>query len=64
MPTHNPYQKSNSGTDSVNSPVPEAKQYTGKSIRKAAITTMLMDPDSSFTDCAGRSGHASGTQLD
>jgi hypothetical protein len=40
------------------------KQYTGKSIRQAAITTMLMDPESTFTDCAGRSGHASGTQLD
>ena len=48
----------------ANCPKKLKKQYTGKSIRKAAITTMLMDPDSSFTDCAGRSGHASGTQLD
>lgn len=48
----------------ANCPAKLKKQYTGKSIRKAAITTMLMDPDSTFTDCAGRSGHASGTQLD
>jgi hypothetical protein len=31
------------------------KQYTGKSIQQAAITTMLMNPESTFT---------SGTQLD
>ena len=31
MPTHNPYQKSNSGTDSVNSPVPEAAMMNNPS---------------------------------
>jgi len=40
------------------------KSFTGKSIRQAAITQILMDPYSTYTDCAGRSGHDSGTTID
>lgn len=38
--------------------------YSGKSLRVATITELLVAPELSYVDVAQRSGHASGTHLD
>ena len=43
----------------------ELKQlFSGKSLRQSSITELLIDPDLSYSDVLGRSGHESGTTID